>query len=165
MYPRRVFHCSVSRATSRPPKPVAVPDVGSRRPVSSRIGLDLPDPFGPRKPNTFPRGISNDTRSTAVNVPNLRVRLSQRRRISEEEEEDFFEGEEADGSGRTGGSFMGPTLVFRSLKKMKASSSVGPPRRLSLGGQDARVSSRVPVATSRPSSRNPIREAYSASSM
>src|SRR5664279_1614598 len=100
MYPRRFFQASVSFATSRPPKPVAVPDVGSRRPVSIRMVVDLPDPFGPRKPNTFPRGISNDTRSAAVNVPNFRVRLSQRRRISEEEEdEEFLEGEEGRGGG------------------------------------------------------------------
>src|ERR1019366_3647474 len=106
MYPRRFFHFSVSFATSRPPKPVARPDVGSRRPVSILIVVDFPEPFGPRKPNTFPRGISNDTRSTAVNAPNFRVRLQQGRRISESEEEeegrDFFEGEEGRGGGDAG---------------------------------------------------------------
>src|SRR5450756_2472396 len=112
MYPRRFFQASVSFATSRPPNPVAVPDVGWSRPVSIRIVVDLPDPFGPRKPNTFPRGISNDTRSTAVNAPNLRVRLSQRRRMSEEEDEkDFLGGEEGegdDGAGRVGRSLTRP---------------------------------------------------------
>ena len=69
--------------------------------------MDLPEPFGPRKPNTLPRGISNETRSTAVNVPKRRVRLSQREEdVSEEEEEeedgDFLEGEEGGGEARAG---------------------------------------------------------------
>src|ERR1035437_10093062 len=89
MYPRRFFHSSVSFATSRPPNPVAEPDVRSR------------------KPKTFPRGISNDTRSTAVKSPKRRVRFSQRRRISdederEEKEEDFLEGEESGSEGGIG---------------------------------------------------------------
>src|SRR5664279_2048934 len=136
MYPRRFFQASVSFATSRPPNPIAVPDVGLRSPVSIRIVVDLPDPFGPRNPNTFPRGISNDTRSTAVNAPNLRVRLSQWRRTSEEEEErDFFESEEGEGGGgawRVASFLVPPASPSWSLRKTKASSSVGPPGRLSL---------------------------------
>ena len=39
-----------------------------------RIVVDLPEPFGPRKPKTLPRGeVEATTSSTAVNVPNLRV--------------------------------------------------------------------------------------------
>src|SRR5450756_102870 len=148
MYPRRFFQASVSFATSRPPNPVAVPDVGWSRPVSIRIVVDLPDPFGPRKPNTFPRGISNDTRSTAVNAPNLRVRLSQRRRMSEEEDEDFLEGEEGRGVGR---SLTRPASPFWLLKKTKASSSVGPPGRLLSAGHAARISSGVPTTIVSPS--------------
>src|ERR1039457_238283 len=102
MYPRRFFHSSVSFATSRPLKPLAVPDVGWRSPVNIRIVVDLPEPFGPRKPNTLPRRSSNETLSTAVKVPKRRVRLSQRKRISEEEETDFSKDEEGGGGGGAG---------------------------------------------------------------
>src|SRR5512143_3963972 len=102
MYPRCVFHASVSRATSsgRPSGCIfALPSDGRRRPVSIRIAVDFPEPFGPRKPKTLPRGTSNETWSTATNVPNFRVRFSQLRKEDEEEdegereEEDFLEGE------------------------------------------------------------------------
>ena len=82
MYPRRLLQSSVSRLTSRPAKPKAVPEVGERRPVSIRIVVDLPDPFGPRKPKTFPRGMSKLTSSTATNEPNLRTRFSAHRKTS-----------------------------------------------------------------------------------
>ena len=126
MYPRRLFHSSVSFATSRPSNPAACPPSVSSSPVSIRIVVDLPDPFGPRKPNTFPCGISKETPSTAVNDPNLRVRFSQRRRMSEEEEKrkrkNFLEGEEGGGgggAGRVGSSLMRPPLRTRlpSLKQ------------------------------------------------
>ena len=38
--------------------------------------LVLPDPLGPRNPNTIPRGTSNERPSTALRVPNSRVRFS-----------------------------------------------------------------------------------------
>src|SRR5664280_3655737 len=153
MYPRRFFHSSVSFATSRPPNPVAEPDVGSRRPVSIRIVVDLPEPFGPRKPKTFPRGISNDTRSTAVKSPKRRVRFSQRRRMSdederEEKEEDFLEGEESGsegGIGRAGWLLMRADSSPFSLTSTNASSSVGATRRmLSAGTSPASASLTLP---------------------
>src|ERR1700693_3308911 len=100
MYPRGVFHVSVSRATSsvRPFGCIfALPSEGLRSPVSIRIVVDFPEPFGPRKPKTLPRGTSNETWSTATNERNFLVRFSQLRRISEEEDEDCLEGEEGGG--------------------------------------------------------------------
>ena len=44
--------------------------------------VDLPDPFGPRKPNTFPRGMSKLTPSTATNDPNFLTSPSARRKTS-----------------------------------------------------------------------------------
>ena len=97
--------------------------------MSIRIVVDLPEPFGPRKPNTFPRGISNETRSTAVNVPNLRVRFSQRRR------EEFQTGQ----AGR-----LAPAR--RPCRaRTNASSSVGATRRtLSAGTSPRSASSTLP---------------------
>ena len=43
----------------------AVPAVGARKPVIIFIVVDLPAPFGPRKPSTSPCGTVNDTSSTA----------------------------------------------------------------------------------------------------
>src|SRR3546814_9304664 len=43
-------------------------------PVSIRIVVDLPEPFGPRKPNISPLATSNDTRLTAIKLPNRRSR-------------------------------------------------------------------------------------------
>ena len=53
----------VACVTSRPPKPVMRPAVGASRPASMRIVVDLPEPFGPRKPKTPPRGMSKLTLS------------------------------------------------------------------------------------------------------
>ena len=39
------------------------------KPASMRIVVDLPAPFGPRKPTTSPRPTVKDTLSTAVKVP------------------------------------------------------------------------------------------------
>ena len=47
----------------------AVPAVGIMKPASMRIVVDLPAPFGPRKPNTSPRATLNETLSTAVKPP------------------------------------------------------------------------------------------------
>ncbi len=38
-----------------------------------RIVVDLPEPFGPRKPKMPPRGMSKLTRPTAVKLPKRRV--------------------------------------------------------------------------------------------
>ena len=37
------------------PRTRAVPEVGSIRPISMRMVVVLPEPFGPRKPKTLPR--------------------------------------------------------------------------------------------------------------
>jgi len=39
------------------------------RPMTMRIVVDLPDPFGPRNPVTSPGGTSNVKLSTAVVAP------------------------------------------------------------------------------------------------
>src|SRR5690349_8519931 len=64
---------SGSRPTSTPPT-MALPDVGSSRPQSIRMVVDLPAPLLPRNPKISPRATSNDTRSTATNWPKRRVR-------------------------------------------------------------------------------------------
>ena len=50
------------------------PAVGASSPASMRIVVDLPEPFGPRKPKMPPRGMSKLTLSTAMKSPNRRVR-------------------------------------------------------------------------------------------
>ena len=45
---------------------VAVPEVGVVRPTIIRIEVDLPAPFGPRKPVTRPAGATKLMSSTAV---------------------------------------------------------------------------------------------------
>ena len=60
----------------------AVPAVGIMKPASMRIVVDLPAPFGPRKPSTSPRPTLNETSSTAVKLPKRLVSpvdLDQRR--------------------------------------------------------------------------------------
>src|SRR5437899_3198811 len=64
--PSRIFRPSVRRSC---PKIVARPEVGCRRVVSILIVVVLPAPFGPRKPKTSERSISNATRSTATLSP------------------------------------------------------------------------------------------------
>ena len=44
----------LGRSANRSPSMVAVPDVGAVRPTITRIVVDLPAPFGPRKPVTSP---------------------------------------------------------------------------------------------------------------
>src|SRR5688572_31776040 len=55
---------------------VAEPDVGTVRPTITRIVVDLPAPFGPRKPVTRPGWAVKETLSTAVKPAYLRVRDS-----------------------------------------------------------------------------------------
>ena len=53
---------------------VTVPCVGRSRPMIMRIVVDLPAPFGPRKPVTRPGCTVNVMPSTAVLGPYLLVR-------------------------------------------------------------------------------------------
>ena len=46
------------------------PSVGAKLPVSIRMVVDLPAPFGPKKPNTSPFDNSNETLLTALFGPN-----------------------------------------------------------------------------------------------
>ncbi len=55
----------VSRVTSAP-QTTAVPAEGARKPVIIFIVVDLPAPFGPRKPSTSPRATVKLTSSTAT---------------------------------------------------------------------------------------------------
>ncbi len=48
--------------------------MGIMKPASMRIVVDLPAPFGPRKPSTSPRATLNVTSSTAVKLPKRLVR-------------------------------------------------------------------------------------------
>src|ERR1700686_414422 len=48
------------------PLTVADPASGASRPMIIRIVVELPDPFGPRKPVTFPGFTSKDRSSTAT---------------------------------------------------------------------------------------------------
>src|SRR5207249_2949929 len=69
----RRFTPSGSRLTSTPPT-TAVPLVGSRRPQSMRMVVDLPAPFAPRNPKISPWVTSNVRWSTATKSPKRRVR-------------------------------------------------------------------------------------------
>src|ERR1700722_20408811 len=52
-----------------------LPEVGASSPVSILMVVDLPAPFGPRKPKNCPGSTARSMRSTAVNPPSkLRVR-------------------------------------------------------------------------------------------
>ena len=52
---------------------VMVPSVIGRYPVSIRIVVDLPAPFGPRNPRTSPLFTSKDIPFTATAGPNFLV--------------------------------------------------------------------------------------------
>src|ERR1700733_9960520 len=66
---------SGSRPTSYPATR-APPEVGLNRPHSMRMVVDLPAPFGPRKPKTSPLRTSRLMRSTATKSPKRLTRLS-----------------------------------------------------------------------------------------
>jgi hypothetical protein len=55
-------------STSNPPT-VALPEVGARKPASIFIVVDLPAPFGPRKPSTWPGSTLKLMPSTATRSP------------------------------------------------------------------------------------------------
>src|SRR3954453_18233822 len=52
------------------PRSVTVPALGAMRPRSMRMVVVLPDPLGPRNPNTEPVGTARSTPSTAASSPN-----------------------------------------------------------------------------------------------
>jgi hypothetical protein len=51
------------------PQTRALPEVGARKPASIFIVVDLPAPFGPRKPSTSPGSTRKLTSSTAGRAP------------------------------------------------------------------------------------------------
>src|SRR5712691_10709514 len=55
---------------------VIFPSVGGMNPVIMRMVVDLPAPFGPRKPSTSPRSTANEMPSTARLAPNALTRFS-----------------------------------------------------------------------------------------
>src|SRR5258707_14167019 len=57
------------------PQIPAVPAVGARKPVAIFIVVDLPAPFGPRKPRTSPRSTRKLIPSTAFSGPKCLVRF------------------------------------------------------------------------------------------
>src|SRR3954451_20184893 len=63
----------LGRSANRSPLMVAEPDVGAVGPTMTRIVVDLPAPFGPRKPVTRPGRAVKETLSTAVKPAYLRV--------------------------------------------------------------------------------------------
>src|SRR6516164_5378554 len=77
MYPMRWRTPSGSIATLIPATS-ACPDVGRSNPQRIRMVVDLPEPFGPRKPKISPRRASKLTLSTAMNVPNRFTKRSTR---------------------------------------------------------------------------------------
>src|SRR4051812_35396041 len=71
----RRLACSGDSATSKPPTAI-LPSVGGMKPVIMRMVVDLPAPFGPRKPSTSPRSTVNEMPSTARFAPKDFTRLS-----------------------------------------------------------------------------------------
>src|SRR3982751_942077 len=61
--------------TSKPPT-VTLPELGGMKPVTMRMVVDLPAPFGPRKPSTSPRSTLNEMPSTARFRPKAFTRFS-----------------------------------------------------------------------------------------
>src|SRR5208283_1194575 len=71
-YPIRLLVLRGCSMTSKP-QTVTLPSVGARKPVIIRMLVDLPAPFGPRKPRTSPFSTENDRLSTASFGPKLFV--------------------------------------------------------------------------------------------
>ncbi len=55
------------------PRIAMLPALGSRSPVSILMVVDLPAPFGPRKPKNWPEATLSVTSATAVSAPKRRV--------------------------------------------------------------------------------------------
>src|ERR1700751_385461 len=64
------FFAAIGWVAMSQPQMIAVPEEGARNPVIIFIVVDLPAPFGPRKPSTSPRGTVKETSSTAISGPN-----------------------------------------------------------------------------------------------
>ena len=62
----------LGRSANRRPRIVALPDVGVVRPTIIRIEVDLPAPFGPRKPVTRPLGHEADVVDDGLPAVRLR---------------------------------------------------------------------------------------------
>src|SRR5207245_6258249 len=66
---------SIGCSTISQPPTLTLPSVGGMNPVIIRMVVDLPAPFGPRKPRTSPRSIENEIPSTARLVPKALAKL------------------------------------------------------------------------------------------
>src|SRR5882672_1092820 len=66
---------SIGCSTISKPPTLTVPSVGGMKPVIIRMVVDLPAPFGPRKPKTSPRSIENEIPSTARLAPKAFAKL------------------------------------------------------------------------------------------
>jgi len=66
----------MGRSTTDTPQMRASPELGGKKPVTMRMVVDLPAPFGPRKPSTSPFFTEKVRQSTAVFLPNRLVRFS-----------------------------------------------------------------------------------------
>src|SRR5207247_1719766 len=66
---------SIGGSTISKPPTETLPSVGGMNPVIIRMVVDLPAPFGPRKPNTSPRSIENEIPSTARLAPKALAKL------------------------------------------------------------------------------------------
>ena len=75
MYPMLALICSGWVRMSKPAT-LPRPAVGVRMPQSIRMVVDLPAPFGPRKPKISPRATWKLMRSTATKLPNRFSRFS-----------------------------------------------------------------------------------------
>src|SRR3954447_20329231 len=60
------FFTSWGFSSTSKPAMVALPAVGGRKQVNTRIVVVLPAPFGPRKPTIWPFSTSNEISSTAT---------------------------------------------------------------------------------------------------
>ena len=58
------------------PRTAQLPDVGDRKPISVRIVVVFPAPFGPRKPSTSPGATLRLNPETAASEPYRFVRSS-----------------------------------------------------------------------------------------
>src|SRR6516162_8735595 len=68
------FFAAIGSVVTSCPHTIAVPLVGARKPVIIFIVVDLPAPFGPRKPSTSPRGTVKEMSSTAFSGPKCLTR-------------------------------------------------------------------------------------------
>src|SRR5512134_1564007 len=64
------FLTSTGLSKTSKPLTLAEPEVGEMKQVRIRMVVDLPAPFGPRKPTTSPRFTSKLTFSSARTAPN-----------------------------------------------------------------------------------------------